>query len=189
MRGQLSWEGGRHCRKVAHSTTWTLETNRSGPQSPARPGYAPERGCRRAWRRQTSYTPRGSVAGGFGWQVTWALLPLSLRRKRLKVKGHPRAFPPLHVPWTPVHAVSLGPVPSEVPTEWMGPRGHRSVQARPCSHARHLPFPGASGGGGGRGRRSGARRAGAVLLLLAPWHPDGEGGESDAVGKMLKVTL
>lgn len=33
---------------------------------PPSAGYAPERGCRRAWRRRTSYTLRGSEAGRRG---------------------------------------------------------------------------------------------------------------------------
>lgn len=188
VRGALSRAGGVRRRDAAHST-WTLQANRSGPEPTAPRGYAPERGCRRAWRRRTSYTP-GAARLETRWQATWAPLPLPAEEKRLKVKCPPRACPPRQVP------------PGSRARRRPGPRARRDASRMngspwtPLPRPGRLPrprltFPGGGGGGsgGGRGRRSGAGRAGAVRFLSAPWHPDGEGGESGAAGKTLKVTL
>lgn len=185
--GRAVPRGGVRRRDAAHSTTWTRRANRSGRESTAPRGYAPERGCRRVWRRRTSYTPGAARLETRGQRR--GLLSRFLRRKRGLRSSAPQG---------PVlRARSRGSGARRRP----GPRARRDASEMNGSPRAPLPrpgrlprprltFPGGGGGsGGGRGRRSGAGRAGAVRFLSAPRHPDGEGGESGAAGKTLKVTL
>lgn len=67
--GEISRERGVSCPEVTRSTTWTPRPRHStlGPQPGM--GYAPERGCRRAWCRRTSCTLLGGAAGRLGRQA------------------------------------------------------------------------------------------------------------------------
>lgn len=107
-----------------------------GPEPTAPRGYAPERGCRRAWRRRTSYTP-----GRRGWRLgagDGGSSPASAEQKRLKVKCPPRACPPRPGPRLPRERRRPGPRAQRHASGMNGSRGRRS-RGQAGSRALGLP--------------------------------------------------